>query len=228
VSDLKDKPAEEAAGARYYHLLQDWWAEKDKGTYPGSVLQAFRFLRSQQVKAKYRVTEADKDTYDRLVKEVSEDEVQPEHEKFQKKIDWLTEKDSLVLLIDPLSFGEDFGVATDEKLNNGGMDLPTLTKVLDPCWEKKVAVVLLWAGFAHNPPGQMPGSVKKGMVYGWLKCLCEQKGASFSCYHAKTYCTFIIGIGGGAAVVQELPKEKEWGQSWLSATVHEGVYRKKK
>jgi 23S rRNA A2030 N6-methylase RlmJ len=161
-SDVKEKPVEEAAGGSYYHLLQDWWAVKGKDSYPGSVLQAARFLTRKQIKAEYRVTEADKDTHNRLAKEVSEYEVQSECEKFQKKIDWLTEKDYLVLLIDPLSFGEDFGATTDEKLNGGALDLPTLTKVLDPCWGMKAAVILLWSGFGHNPRGKMPGLSRRG------------------------------------------------------------------
>ena len=225
VSDLKDKPSEEAAGRRYYHLLQERWAKKDgQGSYPGSVLQAARFLKSQNVKAEFRVTEDREDTYDRLVKAVNEYVVQHEHGKFQNKIDWLTEKDSLVLLIDPFSIGEDFGNERDKKLNKGGIDLPTLAKVLDPCWEKKSAVVLLWSGFGHNPRGEMGGHVKRGVVYGWLKCLCEQKGSSFRCYHARSYYTFILGIGAGAVAVGNLPKKKEWSQSWLSKTVREGLF----
>ncbi|MBN9519358.1 hypothetical protein J0H58_12685 [bacterium] len=218
LSDQKDKPDEEAAGGRYYRLLQDWWADKDGfATYPGSVLQAARFLTNQRVKAKFRVTEAHKGTYDRLAKAMNEYNVRPEYDKFQNKLDWLTGEDSLVMLIDPLSLGEDFGTDRKKKLNKGGMDLPTLTKVLAPCWGKKAAVVLLWSGF-----GNTGGHVKRGMVYGWLKCLCEQKGSSFSCYHAKSYYTFVMGVGEGKEVTERL-LELNWSRSWLSKTVKAGL-----
>lgn len=218
VSAVTDKPTENAAGGRYYHLLQEWWSDQNRqGAYPGSVLQAARFLTNQNVKAEFRVTEAHKDTYDRLVKAVTDYGIEPKHEKFQNKIDWLTEKDSLVLLLDPLGFGEDFGKAREKKLNEGGMDLPTLTEVLASCWEKKSAVVLLWFGF-----GNKGGHVKRGMAYGWLKCLCEQKGSSFSCYHAKSYYTFIMGIGKGKEVTDAL-LQLDWGKSWLSRTIYKGL-----
>lgn len=218
VSAVKDKPTEEAAGGRYFHHLQEWWSDENRqGKYPGSVLQAARFLTSQKVKADFRVTEAHKGTYDRQVKAVTDYGIEPKHEKFQNKIDWLTEKDSLVLLLDPLGFGEDFGKAREKKLNEGGMDLPMLTQVLAPCWEKKSAVVLLWFGF-----GNKGGHVKRGMAYGWLKCLCEQKGSSFSCYHAKSYYTFILGISKGKEVTDAL-LQLDWGKSWLSRTIHKGL-----
>jgi len=219
VAGLKHKPAEETAGSRYFYLLQDWWSDNDRtGTYPGSLLQAARFLMANKIKAEFRATEADKDTCDRLVKAVNDYGIQPEQEKFQNKIEWLTKNDKLVLLIDPLSFAEDFFKASEKKVNKGGMDLPTLAKLLDPCWEKKSAVVLFWSGF-----GNKGGHVKKGIAYGWLKCICEQKKASMCCHHdARLHNIFVIGIGEGKKITDQL-LQLDWSGSWLSKTILAGL-----
>lgn len=71
---------------------------------------------------------------------------------------------------------------------------------------------LLWTAF-----GNEDGDVMQDMAYGWIKRLCDQKGAAFSCYRNK----FIAGIGDGASIVQNLPKD-EWNKSWLSRSVHVG------
>ena len=60
------------------------------------------------------------------------------------------------------------------------------------------------------------------MAYGWLKCLCEQKGSSFSCYHARSYYTFIMRIGKGKEVTDAL-LQLNWGKSWLSGTIRKGL-----
>jgi hypothetical protein len=118
VSGLQDKPTEDAAGGRYYHLLQEWWSDKNRlATYPGRVLQAALFLTNQKAKAEFRVTEADKDTHEKLVKAVNQYGVKHKREKFLRKIGWLTEKDSLVLLIDPFAFTEEFGEGREVILN---------------------------------------------------------------------------------------------------------------
>jgi hypothetical protein len=216
-SKVEQPPAEEDAGGRYYALLRRWWASKRRtATYPGSVLQAALYLKARN-QAEFRVTEADEETYDRLVKATRRCGISPEHEKFQKKMDWLTANDSLVLLIDPLKFKQDYGDSREKELNKGGIDIPKLTELLQPCWVKKAAVVLLWCGFGHQT-----GKLKKGVLHGWLKRMCQRKKASLSCYHdLRSHSAFIIGLGEGKAVVDKLPKD-EWSSSWLKRTIRTG------
>ena len=221
VSAVKHKPTEDAAGGRYYHLLRDWWSDENRqSNYPGSVLQAARFLTSQTVKAEFRVTEAHKDTHDRLVKAVTDYGIKPEHEKFQNKINWLTEKDSLVLLLDPLGFGEDFGKAREKKLNEGGMDLPTLTEVLTPCWGEGVRP---WFFSEVSRLWQQGRPCKEGHGLRLARVIsASRREAPFSATHAKSYYTFIMGTGKGKEVTDAL-LQLDWGKSWLSRTMHRGL-----
>lgn len=216
VDSLHDnEPSKQNAGGRYWHLLRNWWnVSANKKTYPGSVLQAACFLKNNQVtNARFRVTEADKRTYRRLRRALSELDDGLKCANSQDEIGWLTANDSLVLLIDPLSFGENFGNKRDHKLNNGGIDLCTLDQVLRPCWKKKAAVMLFWSSFAHES-----GSKKLSAVDKWLKLKTRQH--TLRCFCARHYYMFVVGVGKGAKVVNALPDEAAWRASWLK-TVHE-------
>jgi len=86
---------------------------------------------------------------------------------------------------------------------------------MEPCWTKNAAVVLLWCGFAHQT-----GHQKKKVLRDWLKSVREGKEVSMSWYHDnRCHTTFVLGIGSGQAVVEQLPT-KEWASSWLKTTVY--------
>lgn len=219
VASVAAEPAEQTAGGRYFRLLRKWWAcNERRDSYPGSILQVVQFLSARNINAQFRVVEAHKPTFDRLAMGLQAYAVIPQHDKFQNRIAWLTENDRLVLLIDPLSFQEDFDEDRDPRLNDGGIDIPTIATLLEPCWRKRSAMVLFWCGFGHAR-----GRVKKGIAYGWLKCICEQNNAGLRCFRdSRCHNLFVIGIGQGKDIAGQLG-ELDWPNSWLAKTVRGGL-----
>jgi hypothetical protein len=173
VSGRNGGPLEAAPGGRYYHTLHGWWSGgQNQDGYPGSVVGAARFLQSKRVKAEFRVTEAVEATYLLLKEAVRDYDIMPKHADFQSQISWLTGGDSLVLLIDPFAFNEDYGADREAEVSEGGMDKHTLEQLLTPCWYKEAAVVLLWCGFPHSA-----GTAQKAKLKEWLPTKAATHGA---------------------------------------------------
>ena len=217
VVGLPNALSEESAGATYYSLLKRWWSDElNDALYPGSVLQAALFLE-KTAPATFRVVEAKKETHDKLVRTLKKFDIDPLHGTFQANIEWLTQNNPLVLLVDPFSFQADFGKNAENKLNQGGIDLPRLRGLFNACFCSNSAVIILWCSFGHKG-----GHVKKGTVYGWLRGICEERGATLRCFHHKHYVTFIVGIGNGRDIAMDLPMKDAWSKSWLTSTVRAG------
>ena len=159
VSREKRPAVDSEAGGRYLALLRDWWDDLNTvGAYPGSVLQSARFLSRWRSVGSWeiRATEADKATSERLSASLKGLGIETKHEGFQTQVDWLTQNDNLILLVDPYSYfaiddGEGRDKARTKALNKGRIDQEAMDSLFDRCWGKSACVVLFWCAFAHEP-----------------------------------------------------------------------------
>jgi 23S rRNA A2030 N6-methylase RlmJ len=91
-----------SAGSEYYRFLKEWWAgDASADEYPGSVLQAARYLRTQgRRRFHIRVTEADAETCGRLEGALSpfRRTLRLRNRGFQHELSSLCENDGLFLL----------------------------------------------------------------------------------------------------------------------------------
>lgn len=209
-------PHENDAGRGYLLLLKNWWSNPENPNwYPGSVLQAaitMKRRRDGTEPVEFRVTEAIQATHSKLVKKVDSYGVNTKLSGFQDEIKWLTENDSLVILIDPYTY-------TNEKsaLNKGHIDLETLTMVLKECWTKSTCVVGFWCAMGRDKTAKQKQTHFTSMV----KSLASRNGAIFRLFAFGKYSIAWIGIGQGASVVRSMPSSSSWKQSWLKRVVKE-------
>jgi len=211
-----ETPDEATAGGGYARLLKQWWSDAGNADkYPGSVLQAAITLnrRGNGIEpAQLRVTEAVEETHARLAKAVEPFGVNPKRGGFQNEIDWLTEKDGLVLLIDPFTYTED-----KKALNKGHIDLKTLKMVLKECWKKASCVVGFWCAMGRDKTAKQ----KQSLFTSTLKKLAEEKKTAFRLFAFGKYSIAWIGIGQGAEVVSDIPTASGWEHSWLGRVIKE-------
>jgi hypothetical protein len=162
---------ESSAGGRYLSLLQDWWDNPENNdAYPGSVLQAaifmtiFRELGSWEV----RVTESEKTTFDGLAESLTGYDVELRCDGFQQRMDWLTDEDDLVLLVDPFTVEliedrdeKENETAKEWALGEGNIERSTLAELLTPCCKKQAAVVMLWSSFGDPQGAERKTAIKR-------------------------------------------------------------------
>ncbi|WP_417745552.1 hypothetical protein [Rosistilla oblonga] len=219
ITDLKGRVASQEAnerqdaGGRYHELLASWWSETGNASmYPGSVVQSAIILdeRKERPRPDFRVTEACPDTCERLKNSLSEFGVSPVNDGFQNRIEWLTENDNLVLIIDPYALTE------RGKFDKGQVDLMQLSNVLDRCWQKSACVV----GFWYSTP-QGTSSETKAARQNAIKSWAESNDAVTRSFGYWIYDMIWLGIGEGKAAVNAIPHKTAWKQSWLSRIVKE-------
>src|ERR1035441_1765647 len=97
----------EAAGATYLSLVKRWWQQEENWSggrpmHPGSVAIAKKFLEERWASDRFswRLTEASESTWKALQRTIRE----ALNASFLDKLDWLTEQDHLLLLVDPFVF----------------------------------------------------------------------------------------------------------------------------
>jgi cupin 2 domain-containing protein len=214
IVELPKTPVREAGG-QYTSLLKNWWmkAEND-GLYPGSVYQAALLLKNnlENKDVVFRVTEACEETYKRLTNALAESGVKPELSGFQFKIDWLTENNPLVLLIDPFAYAEDAS-----GLSKGYIDLGTLRSLLAPCWRKRACIVGFWCAGPHST-----GPKRRAKFMESLKSLAIENKAALRAFQFGQFSMTVIGIGSGKQVVSVIPRTKDWVK-WLRRIVKEDL-----
>lgn len=205
-------------GGRYYHLLANWWSDPlHDGLYPGSVLQAAIWNRLvNRTIVSYRVTEADRATCCSLKKSLKDFNIQPECSPFQNKLSWLTEKDNLVLLIDPYRYSDATGPRLTRELNEGAMDLDTLHQIIMPLWGKKGCVFGFWCAVADSTAW-----AKRKRFTDSLRQVASTSQASWRVFAYGRYSMVWIGIGKGKGIVDDIPKPDKWKKSWLKRVVKE-------
>ena len=227
VAQAPSDIAESSAGSRYFYLLRDWWTQpENKGAYPGSVLQVATYMHKCRDRKSWeiRVTEADPTTFTRLTESLSGFDVQSRHDGFQNQLDWLTEPESLILLVDPFTLatiqGEDEGkirAAKERALSKGDIDLETLQWVFYRCW-KKNGVIMFWCSFTHKP-----GARNKRIVKDWLGVETARRTARLRWYRHGVNNIAVVGCGKGSSVVDSLPGTCEWKGSWMAGFISEEV-----
>lgn len=125
-------PTDPLPGTVYLRSLKQWWrGGENKGKYPGSVILARQWLKDNVDESRWtmRVTEADQATFERLRKALggANGDV-ARHSSFAERIDWLTEKDNLILLVDPFAIVRKFtGV---KGINDGCIDHEMVRTIL--------------------------------------------------------------------------------------------------
>ena len=206
------------AGKLYYDGLSKWWSDPNNASmYPGSVLQAVRHLSSlNKLEAGHiRVTEAVNASCSSLERALQRFSVRPKLAPFQDSLNWLTEYDHLVLLVDPFGMTRSTGPELTKALNRGFVDLAILKDLFSSCWPKN-AVVMFWSAFAHEP-----GAANKRGLANWLSDEVPQRGADHRWFVRRHYNVALVGIGKGRDVVAQVPGNREWGTSWLAKYVRE-------
>jgi len=202
------------AGGRYHELIAKWWSEqRDPITYPGSVVQSAIILNERDSKIAspdFRVTEACSETCARLKESTEEFGISPVNDGFQNRLDWLTETDNLVLIIDP------YALTQNGKLDKGQVDLTQLSDLLRRCWQKSSCVV----GFWYSTP-QGTSSEVKNARQNEIKSWAETNSAVFRSFGYWIYDMIWLGIGDGRVVVNAIPSRQSWEQSWLANIVKE-------
>ena len=173
------------------------------------------FLRARSnVRVEYRVTEAEKETYDKLSRWLGECSIRPEHAPFQEKKNWLTGNENLILLIDPFSYTDATGNVRDRELNEGRIDQDTVRELLSKCWGKSACVILFWCAFPHAQ-----GNEARREWQRFLTDLCLQHGAARRCFCYGIYMTYVAGIGKGSEIVDDIPPSNDWKKSCLKRIV---------
>ncbi len=132
---------------------------------------------------------------------------------FQNKITWLTEKDHLVLIIDPFKLSKN-----SSKLNKGGIDQDTLLNVIEKVRNKVNAVVGFWYPTnRYSNTLKLHSSFDKTIIekYGELNC----RKYSFDKYHF-----VLIGFGGGIKIINDLPSQSELQKRWFDLDIKEKLF----
>lgn len=214
ISHSESQTDRNLAGGRYHTLLDDWWS-KNEGpiTYPGSVVQSAIILqeRSPELSVpEFRVTEACSETCERLASATKALGISPSNDGFQNRLDWLTENDNLVLIVDPYALTE------NGKLDKGQIDLEQLSDLLGRCWKKSACVI----GFWYSTPQGTSSEVKNARQNA-IKSWAENNSATFRCFGYWIYDMIWLGVGGGKDVVDSIPSEDCWKKSWLAKVVKE-------
>ena len=201
------------AGGRYHDLLTDWWAKLQSPiTYPGSVLQSAIILSGRDTglePANFRVTEKCKENCQRLKHATRGLGVSPSPHAFQEKINWLTEKENLVLLVDPYSMTQ------SADLDEGQMDMEQLSVLLERCWGKRRCVIGVWYSTIRTM-----GEIQDARLTQMKDCA-EANASIARSFAYGIYDMVWIGIRDGRDVVDAIPKPTLWKQSWLANIVKE-------
>ena len=219
------QPALYSPGHSYHASLVKWWTEDSHGAkYPGSATTALRWLRDNRQGDNWqmRLVEADTCTSERLRAAILDPRSEAHTSSFDTQLDWLTEGDNVVLLVDPFGIVSTFNSsASDKGINDGWIDYSLLQAVLEKCSGKQRVVLSIWWGFGQALRVHHKGNCD--LLWNWAE---KHGNARCRIFHdTKNHANALIGIGDGAAIVQAIPSRDEWKKSWLSNVVHEKKYR---
>lgn len=213
--------ADHLPGSPYLKFLRNWWESPSHyDSYPGSALIATRwFERYRDTQWQVRLTEADVDNFKRL-----SDSLGPRASlranSFLPELDWLTELDSLIILVDP------FGVVTnfDETqkcagIDRGWIDHQVIRDLLNRLQSKNKAILSLWWGF-----GQALGVHHRCTCDLLLKYARTTKGVTCRIFHDnRNHANAVVGFNAAADIISTLPTRRQWKVTWLRDVVHERI-----
>jgi hypothetical protein len=209
--------SDNGAGDAYLRWLKDWWKDPaNRGTYPGSAVTAQRWLQSHSRPFDIRVTENEPQTFERLRVWLNG---QAEQKPFQEELDWLTEADDLMLLVDPFACIQSFEKGERKRrMNMGWIDHKVVRNVLQRCAKKTRAVVSLWWGYGRSPIAAKSNEPTCELLRSWAH---RHEAACVIFEDKHNHTNAVVGIGKGTEVVRRLPKGWQWRASWLADTVFE-------
>lgn len=218
---VQSNPQTGLAGNMYLEMLTNWWDKKDQlQKYPGSVLQAEIFLSKQSNSCTTKLTEKDVDSCERLYSIHSQldktSEKFPKQElrqgNFEQHLDWLCDDDPLFLVVDP------YLIVGETKNSDDHVDLYTLQKVVEKFNHKEKAVLMLWT--TYNSGARIHRDTHEKFL--------KNNGSHFRAFGKTTdvgkntsYHVYVIGFGEGCSVVDDLPGNEQWSESWLKDTIRE-------
>ncbi len=187
-------------------MKHNWWSlSKNKDIYPGSPLLAGRYML-QRENVELRLVEADETIFNKLGKSFSPIfNFEIVLDKFQNQIQWITEKDWSVILIDPFVYKSE---NEECNLDVGDINLKSVSDILQKLWDKKASVVLFWCYF---PEGE---SQAKQAIGSLAKIVSDNSGL-MKTFVKRHYYVMAIGIGDGKRVVSNLPTVSRYYQSLL-------------
>jgi hypothetical protein len=223
-----ESAANDSPGRGYLQWLKEWWSDPENGgRYPGSVVTVLQWLKrhqSDQVASSVRVTEADKDAFARLQEALSANvylgraENLAKSASFADNLSWLTERDNLVLLVDPFAIVRNFKQGK-KGINDGWIDHEMLISILKLVQDKDRAVLSLWwsRGQSHRNEHEPTCT----LLSEWAASNGRNERQLRIFANRNNHVNALIGIGAGASVVSDLPRRDDWKQSWLSDVVYE-------
>jgi len=209
----------------YFNTLKLFW-----GTPPNPIPETVRYagsayLAASILKEKYgenfdiRLTECEHDICEALKSSLCDllpTETVDNHIKqvgFQNKITWLTEKDHLVLIIDPFKLSKN-----SSKLDEGGIDQDTLLNVIEKVGNKVNAVVGFWYPTnRYSNTLKLHSSFDKTIIDKYSELNCRKY--SFDKYHF-----ILIGFGGGIEIVNDLPSQSDLQNRWFDLDIKEKLF----
>ena len=161
-------------------------------------------------KAEVRVTEYDAANCEQLRQSVEEFGVVPVNGGFQNRVEWLTENDNLVLVVDP------FSLTKEGKLNSGHLNLTQFADVLRNCWDRTRCVVGFWYS---NPQGSTVQEKAERLTA--IASLAAEHRATCRAFKFGAYNMVWLGIGKGKQVITAIPNAQQWKSTWLKSVVNE-------
>lgn len=224
------------AGSAYFTRLRHWWSRRDNfGKYPGGALQAALCLQGRRKLGSFqlRLTEKDQATCQRL-RDSLRDAARAKIRKssFNDERDWLIHEDNLVLVVDPFRCVAAFDGARSDGLNEGHIDHQIVSEFLAACESKEAAVLhFWWPSRSRNGGGELDKilcesqRLVRELFSRWEGAHSTRKVREFS-NHPSPHRSFLVGVGHGAKLVNDLPGKSNWKNSWLSKAITEsGKYR---
>lgn len=136
---------------------------------------------------------------------------------FQNQITWLTEKDDLVLIIDPFNLSLNF-----KGINKGDIDLYHLLKLTESVKDKTKAVVGFWYPTNQN-------SNQLGLSKFFDQTITKNYG-ELNCrkYFRGIYNFILIGFGEGQNIVNALPLQSELHPRWFDLEITERLFHERR
>jgi len=218
----------------YREILNKSWeqAEIDADTeikYAGSAYLAASILKATNARFDIRLTENDplkcnqlKDSLTGLLptavvsNHIEQASFQGKNTHGKDMIDWLTENDNLILIIDPFKLSLNFN-----GIKKGGIDLYHLLKLTESVKGKKKAVVGFWYSTDQksNQLG-LPCIFTKTIIQNYGKDKCRR-------YYFGIYNFILIGFGGGIEIVNNLPSQSELQNRWFVVDIKEDFFTEK-
>lgn len=199
-------------------LLQSRSDPKNRELYPGSAMTALCWLQRHRRGGTLdiRVTENHPAICERLRQSLGAGAL-VKQASFVEKLHWLTERDNLILLVDPFGCVTSFQSAgAGRGLGGGWIDHDIVTDILRRCATKERAVVCIWWGFGQALRAHHKATCDS--LANWSR----QASTACRLFHDKrNHAIALIGIGGGADAVGAVPRRTNWAASCLADAVYE-------